>query len=96
MTWLKNLWWNGRGYSLKVKMSEVLPDTHKEFNGKLTVSNGIIGIEYDNAVSAFVETVISARQAIHFKNIFVILLIGVVISEDMMHGHRTAAENISQ
>jgi hypothetical protein len=58
MTWLKNLWWNGRGYSLKVKMSEVLPDTHKEFNGKLTVSNGwrklpnyyamrdILGMEY--------------------------------------------------
>ena len=40
MTWLKNLWWNGRGYSLRVKMSELLPDTHKEFNGKRTVDNG--------------------------------------------------------
>lgn len=58
MTWLKNLWWAGRGYSFKVKMNELLPDTHKEFNGKQTVSNGwrqlpnyyamrdILGMEY--------------------------------------------------
>lgn len=58
MTWLKNLWWAGRGYSFKVKMNGLLPDTHKEFNGKKTVSNGwrqlpnyyamrdILGMEY--------------------------------------------------
>lgn len=58
MTWLKNLWWAGRGYSFKVKMNELLPDTRKEFNGIKTVSNGwrqlpnyyamrdILGMEY--------------------------------------------------
>ena len=58
MTWLKNLWWNGRGYSFKVKMNELLPNTYKQFNGKQTVSGGwrqlpnyyamrdILGMEY--------------------------------------------------
>ena len=58
MTWLKNLWWTGRGYSFKVKMGEALPDTHKEFNANSTVGNGwrklpnyyamrdILGMEY--------------------------------------------------
>lgn len=58
MTWLKNLWWAGRGYTFKLKMNELLPDTRKQFNGKNTVDGGwrqlpnyyamrdILGMEY--------------------------------------------------
>ena len=40
MTWLKNLWWIGRSASFYAKLSEELPDTHKEFYAKHTVGNG--------------------------------------------------------
>ncbi len=58
MTWLKNVWWIGRGYSVRVTLEEALPNAHLEFNAKHTVGNGwrklqnyydmrdILGMEY--------------------------------------------------
>ena len=40
MTWLKNLWWKGRGYNAQVLLQEKLPNTTLVFNSKLTVGGG--------------------------------------------------------
>lgn len=40
MTWLKNLWWMGRGYNVRVLMEEKLPRAHVEFNGSNVTGNG--------------------------------------------------------
>ena len=40
MTWLKNLWWKGRGYNAQVLLQEKLPDTKLVFNSSITVGGG--------------------------------------------------------
>ncbi|MBQ8833714.1 MAG: hypothetical protein IJ001_02155 [Oscillospiraceae bacterium] len=40
MTWLKNLWWKGRGYKALNYLTEALPDTKLVFNSHLTVGSG--------------------------------------------------------
>lgn len=40
MTWLKNLWWKGRGYKALNYLTEKLPDTRLMFNSALTVGSG--------------------------------------------------------
>lgn len=40
MTWLKNLWWKGRGGSVATMLQEALPDTNLMFNPSYTVGGG--------------------------------------------------------
>ena len=40
MTWLKNLWWKGKGYQTMVMLQEALPDTNMNFNPKTTSGGG--------------------------------------------------------
>ena len=40
MTWLRNLWWKGRGYTALNYLTNALPDTKIVFNSNLTVGGG--------------------------------------------------------
>ena len=50
MTWLKNIWWIGGGYSVRVTLEQALPRTHLEFYGSDTSGNGWKNLPNYNAM----------------------------------------------
>ena len=40
MTWLKHLWWVGRGYKVRVQVEEALVNTVTNFTASYTVGGG--------------------------------------------------------